>query len=77
MFQLVTILIGQNDLCKLSCIHNGTFGPYHSGNVRPQKPKEFAGNIKKALKVLMKSLPKTLVSLVLPPGKFKKPKKSR
>lgn len=66
--QLVMILIGQNDLCKLACIHNGTLPQLIGGNNRPQTAKEFARNIKKGLDVLMKGLPKSLVALILPPG---------
>ena len=66
--QLVTVLIGQNDLCKLSCIHDGTLAQFDGGNNRPQTPEEFANNVKKGLDTLMKGLPKTLVALMLPPG---------
>jgi hypothetical protein len=64
---LVIVLIGQNDLCKLACIHNGTLAQFDGGNHSPQKPKDFAKNIKKGLDKLMKGLPKSLVALVLPP----------
>ena len=65
----MTVLIGQNDLCKLTCIHNGTLAQFDGGNNRPQTPKEFAKNIKKGLDTLMKGLPKSLVALILPPGR--------
>ena len=62
------VLVGQNDLCKLACIHNGTLDQFHGGNNRPQSAKEFSNNIKKGLDTLMKGLPKSLVALILPPG---------
>jgi hypothetical protein len=53
----------------LSCIHDGTLAQFDGGNNRPQTPEEFANNVKKGLDTLMKGLPKTLVALMLPPGK--------
>ena len=68
-FQLVFILVGQNDLCKLACTHNGTLPHFNGidGNYRALTAQEFANNVKKGLDVLMKGLPRTLVSLILPP----------
>ena len=65
-WKIVLILIGHNDLCKLSCIHNGTLNGM-DGNNNPQSAKDFTQNVKRALDVLMKGLPRTHVSLVLPP----------
>ena len=65
-WKLVFILIGHNDLCKLSCIHNGTLNGIDANN-NPQTAKDFAQNVKRALDVLMKGLPRTHVSLILPP----------
>ena len=65
---MVTVLVGQNDLCKLTCIHNGTLAQFDGGNNRAQTPGEFAKNVKKGLDILMEGLPKSLVALILPPG---------
>ena len=63
------MLIGQNDLCKLSCVHNGTLSHFGGidGNSQPQTAAQFAHYVKKGLNVLMKGLPRTIVSLILPP----------
>ena len=65
-WKIVLILIGHNDLCKLSCTHNGTLNGI-DGNNNPQTAKDFVQNVKRALDVLMKGLPRTHVSLILPP----------
>ena len=67
-WKAVFILVGQNDLCKLSCIHNGTLNFNGiDGNSKPQTAQDFAQNVKKGLDVLIKGLPRTHVSLILPP----------
>ena len=72
-FQLIFLLIGQNDLCKLACIHNGTLHQFDNGNIQFQRSEEFAQNIKRGLDKLMRGLPKSLVALILPPGKVLNP----
>ena len=62
--------IGQNDLCKLGCVQNGTLPQFDAGNHRSQTPKEFSENVKKVLDKLMRGLPKSLVALILPPGTY-------
>ena len=61
--------MGQNDLCKLSCVHNGTLPHFNGidGNSKAQTAQEFANNVRRGLDVLMKGLPRTFVSLILPP----------
>ena len=59
-FQLVTILIGHNDFCHLSCSRNASFS-----QVRPD---DIVDNIKNALDFLQDELPYTFVNLVQPLG---------
>ncbi len=66
-FQLIVILVGQNDLCRLSCFTNSSQDPFPAG---VQSPKDFARNVKLGLDKLMEELPKTLIALILPPGQL-------
>jgi hypothetical protein len=67
IFQLIVILVGQNDLCRLSCFTNSSQDPFPAG---VQSPKDFARNVKLGLDKLMEELPKTLIALILPPGQL-------
>lgn len=64
IFQLIFVLAGQNDLCRLSCNTNST-DPFPTD---VQTPTQFATNVKLALEKLIEELPRTFVALVLPPG---------
>ena len=59
--KLITIVIGQNDLCRLTCRRNDS--------THIQTAKTFARNVKKAVDILYNQVPKALISIVLPPGK--------
>lgn len=61
--QLITILIGQNDLCLLTCNQNSS--QVHG----VQTAKMFAANVRRALDRLAKDVPKSFVNLVLPAGR--------
>jgi len=64
MPQLLFVLVGQNDLCRLSCNTNTT-------EINPQTPAEYANNVGVALDRLAEELPRTFVALILPPGNLK------
>ena len=61
--QLITILIGQNDLCLLTCNRNSS--QVHG----VQTAEMFAANVRRALDRLAKDVPKSFVNLVLPAGR--------
>ena len=60
-------MIGQNDLCQLTCKHNSSSS---DKSTRIQSPRKFGRNVKRAIDRLYKNLPRTLVSVILPPGKI-------
>ena len=62
--QLITILIGQTDLCRLTCRTN-------SSSNRIQTARKFAKNVKKAVDKLYREVPRALVNIVLPAGRLK------
>ena len=60
-------MIGQNDLCQLTCQHNSSSS---NKSTRIQSPRKFGRNVKRAIDRLYKNLPRTLVSVIVPPGKI-------
>ena len=58
-------MIGQNDLCQLTCKHNSSS---YEKTSRIQSPRKFGRNVKRAIDRLYKSLPRTFVSVILPQG---------
>merc|ERR1719281_777445 len=56
-------MIGQNDLCQLTCKHNSSS---YEKTSRIQSPRKFGRNVKRAIDRLYKSLPRTFVSVILP-----------
>ena len=60
-------MIGQNDLCQLTCKHNSSL---YEKSSRIQSPRKFGRNVKRAIDRLYKNLPRTFVSVILPPGKI-------
>ena len=62
LFQLITISIGQNDLCLLTCNRNSS--QIHG----IQTADIFAKNLQRALDKLVKDVPRAYVNLILPQG---------
>ena len=58
-------MIGQNDLCRLTCKYNSSS---YEKSSRVQSARKFGRNIKRAVDRLYKNLPKTFVNIVLPSG---------
>ena len=52
----------------MSCRHNGTVPHFGAGNNQIQSPEDFVENVKRGLDKLMRGLPRSLVSLILPTG---------
>ena len=58
-------MIGQNDLCRLTCKHNSSS---YEKTSRIQSARKFGRNIKRAMDKLYKKLPRTFVNIILPSG---------
>ena len=58
-------MIGQNDLCRLTCKHNSSS---YEKTSRIQSARKFGRNIKRAVDRLYKNLPRSFVNIVLPSG---------
>ena len=67
VLQLITIMVGQNDLCRLTCKTNSSGNKRKSSGI--QSAKKFARNVKRAVDKLYKNVPKAVVNIILPPGK--------
>ena len=64
---MITIMIGQNDLCRLTCKHNSSS---YGAVSRVQSARKFARNVKRAIDKLYKGVPRAVVNVILPSGKI-------
>ena len=63
-WKLVTVLVGHNDVCSHACNRLDLISP-----VKDATPAAYVDNVRRALDILHRDLPKTFVNLMAAAGK--------